>query len=60
MLNQATNSPTVQKAVTIIRELSGDERIREEARKREEALFNERSALKGAKEEGIAEGLATG
>ena len=60
MLNQVTTNPNVQKAVTIIRELSSDEKIREEARKREEALYTERSALSSTYDKGRADGRAEG
>ena len=54
MLSNTTDNTNVQKAITVIRQLSADERVREEARKREDALYSERSALHSAKAEGIA------
>lgn len=57
MLSQTTANPDVKKAVTVIRELSADERLREQARKRQEALFDEQSALKAERAEGRAEGV---
>lgn len=60
MLNETTKNTAVQKAVTVIRQLSADERICEEARKREDALFNERSALSAHYKKGVAEGIAIG
>ncbi|MCI5577921.1 MAG: Rpn family recombination-promoting nuclease/putative transposase [Oscillospiraceae bacterium] len=60
MLNKVTTNPNVQKAVTIIRELSADEKIREEARKREEALYTERSALSSTYDKGVSDGIAKG
>ena len=60
MLDRITENPNVQKAVTIIRELSADEKVQEEARKREEALLNERWALSAAKRDALAEGRAEG
>lgn len=60
MLNQTTTNQNVQKAVAVIRELSGDEMVREIARKREEAIYTEISKMRGAREEGIIEGEARG
>lgn len=60
MLNETTNNVGVQKAVTVIKELSADEKVREEARKRADALFNERSAMRSQLEKGRAEGRAEG
>lgn len=60
MLNETTNNVGVQKAVAVIKELSADERIREEARKRADALFNERSAMKAHLEKGLEIGLERG
>jgi hypothetical protein len=51
MLNQ-TKVPAIQQGVLIIRELSDDERTREMARRREDALLEERSALGNARREG--------
>ena len=56
MPNQITTNPNVQKAVTI----SSDEKIREEARKREEALYTERSALSSTYDKGVSDGMAKG
>ena len=57
MISQ-TNVPIMQKAVNVIYDMSEDTKIREIARLREKALHDEVSALKHAKEEGIAEGIA--
>ncbi len=54
MINQ-TNVPIMQKAVRVIYDMSEDTRIREAARMREKTLHDEASALKNAKNEGIAE-----
>ena len=42
----------------MIRHLSADEKVREEARYREKRLHDEANALGGARKEGIAEGRA--
>ncbi|MBQ5332475.1 MAG: Rpn family recombination-promoting nuclease/putative transposase [Oscillospiraceae bacterium] len=55
-----TNVPIMQKAVHVIYDMSEDTKIREIARLREKALHDEASALKCAKDEGRAEGLAEG
>lgn len=60
MLKESSNNPNVQKAVTVIRELSADDRIREEARKRENALRDEQSALYAHYKKGVAEGIDEG
>jgi len=57
MVNQ-TNVPIMQKAVSLIYDMSSDAQIREAARLREKALHDEASALKGARDEGRAEGRA--
>ena len=53
---QNTNVPVIQKAVMVIHQMSADEKMREIARMREKALHDEASALKGARDEGRAEG----
>jgi len=50
----------MQQAVRVIYDMSEDTRIRELARMREKAMHDEASALKNAKDEGIAEGRAKG
>lgn len=55
-----TNVPIMQKAVNVIYDMSDDTRIREIARLREKALHDEASALKNAKAEGEAIGIAKG
>lgn len=55
-----TNVPIMQKAVNVIYDMSEDTRIREIARLREKALHDEASALKNAKAEGEAIGIAKG
>ena len=59
MISQ-TNVPIMQKAVNVIYDMSEDTKIREIARLREKALHDEASALKNAKAEGEAIGIAKG
>ena len=59
MISQ-TNIPIMQKAVNVIYDMSEDTRIREIARLREKALHDEASAIKNAKMEGEAIGIAKG
>ncbi len=59
MLEQ-TNVPIMQKAVSVIYDMSEDTRVKEIARLREKALHDEASALKNAKEEGEAIGEKRG
>lgn len=55
-----TNIPEMEQAVQVIFDMSTDTVLRERARIREKALHDEASALQGAKEEGIQEGIAIG
>jgi len=48
------------KTTVILRELSADEQVREEARRREKRLHDEATALNHAKKEGVVEGEAIG
>ena len=50
----------MHKTTVISHELSADEQIREEARRREKRLHDEATALNHARKEGIAEGIAEG
>ena len=59
-LQQSTTIPEIQKTIVILREMSADEQIREEARRREKRLHDEATALNFARKEGIAEGRAEG
>ena len=59
-LQQSTSIPEIQKTIVILREMSADEQIREEARRREKRLHDEATALNFAKKEGRAEGRAEG
>ena len=55
MIRQTTSSLNVQKAVSVIRQLSEDEKMIEAARMRKNDIFNEKSSLAGAREEGREE-----
>ena len=57
-LQQNTTIPEIQKTIVILREMSADEKIREEARRREKRLHDEATALNHAKKEGEAIGIA--
>ena len=59
-LQQSTSIPEIQKTIVILRELSADEQVREEARRREKRLHDEATALNHARKEGLAEGEARG
>ena len=59
-LQQSTSIPEIQKTIVILREMSADEQIREEARRREKRLHDEATALNYARKEGLAEGEAIG
>ena len=58
-LQQSTSIPEIQKTIVILREMSADEQIREEARRREKRLHDEASALNSAKKEGEAIAFST-
>jgi predicted transposase/invertase (TIGR01784 family) len=55
-----TEAPEIKKAVVILRNMSDDDRIREMARVREKAIWDETSALNSARREGEAKGRAEG
>ena len=59
-IQQSTSIPEIQKTIVILREMSADEQIREEARRREKRLHDEATALNHARKEGIAEGEVIG
>ena len=59
-LQQSTSIPEIQKTIVILREMSADEKIREEARRREKRLHDEATALNHARKEGIEEGRVKG
>ena len=48
-LQQSTTIPEIQKTIVILREMSADEQIREEARRREKGLHDEATALNFAR-----------
>ena len=60
MLRENTVNPNVQKAVEVLGRLSLNGSVRQEAKIREDALFNERSAMSAARKEGREEGRAEG
>ena len=55
-----TAVPEIQSGVRVVYNLSQDAILREMARVTEKRVLDERSALKHAKSEGLAEGLAKG
>lgn len=55
-IQQSTSIPEIQKTIVILREMSADEQIREEARRREKRLHDEATALNHARSEGEARG----
>ncbi|MCQ2417999.1 MAG: hypothetical protein MJ071_09375 [Oscillospiraceae bacterium] len=59
-LQQSTTIPEIQEAIVILRQMSADEKIRQEAYYREKRLHDEASAMGGAKREGIEIGRAEG
>lgn len=59
-LQQNTTIPEIQKTIVILREMSADEQIREEACRREKRLHDEATALNHARKEGRAEGEVIG
>ena len=54
------NNDNEYKTIFIVRNLSGDEKIRQEAYYREKRLHDEATALGHARREGIAQGRAEG
>lgn len=52
-IEKTTTIPEVHKTIVILKNLSADEKVRQEAFYREKALHDEASAMLGAKEEGI-------
>ena len=63
-IQNTTAIPEVKKTIVMLRELSADEKIRQQVYYREKRLHDEATALNGAKREGIAigkeEGIAIG
>lgn len=59
-LNQTTSIPEVKDTIVMLRHLSSDEKIRQEAYYREKRMHDEANALGGARREGYVEGVAEG
>ena len=59
-IQKTTTMPEVQDTIVMIRHLSADEKVREEARYREKRLHDEANALGGARKEGVVEGIEIG
>ena len=59
-IQQTTQIPEVQETIVMLRQLSADEQVRQEAFYREKRLHDEASALGHARREGKAEGRAEG
>ena len=59
-IQDATTIPEVQDTIVMLRHLSADQQVRQEAYYREKLLHDEASALGNARREGIAEGRAEG
>lgn len=59
-IQQTTVNPEVKKAIVMLKQLSADEQLRQEAYYREKRLHDEASALGYARREGIAEGMVKG
>lgn len=57
-IQQTTTIPEVKDTIVMLRQLSADEKVRQEAYYREKRLHDEATALGNAKREGIAEGIA--
>ena len=59
-LQQTTAIPEVKKTIVLLRKLSADEQIRQEAYYREKRMYDEESAMIASRREGRAEGRAEG
>ena len=59
-IQQSTTIPEVQDTIVMLRHLSADQQVRQEAYYRERLLHDEASALGSARREGRAEGMAEG
>lgn len=63
-LEQTTTVPEIGKTIVVLRRLSADEKIQQEAWYREKQLHDEANAINGSwregREEGLAEGIAQG
>lgn len=60
MAENTATVPEIKKAAAIIRHLSADEKVQEEAFQREQALHLEASLIGGAERRGIAQGIEIG
>ena len=59
-IQQTTQIPEVRDTIVMLRQLSADEQVRQEAYYREKRLHDEATALGNARREGKAEGKAEG
>ena len=59
-LRQTSTIPEIQDAIVILRQMSADDKIRQEAYYREKRLHDEASAINNAKREGFSEGIEIG
>ena len=59
-IENKTTIPEVKKTIVMLRQLSGDEKLRKEAYYREKRLHDEASALGNARDEGYAKGREKG
>ena len=59
-LEQTTTIPEIGKTIVVLRRLSADEKVQQEAWYREKQLHDEANAINGSRREGRAEGLAEG
>ena len=59
-IQNSTTIPEVKKTIVMLRELSADEKVRQEAFYREKRIHDEATALNGARREGIEIGRAEG
>ena len=57
-IQETTDIPEVKETIVKLRELSADEKVRQEAYYREKQLHDEASALKAAEQKGKTEGKA--
>lgn len=59
-IQSSTTIPEVQKTIVMLRELSTDEKVRQQVYYREKRLHDEATALNGARREGRVEGRVEG
>ncbi|MCD7800159.1 MAG: Rpn family recombination-promoting nuclease/putative transposase, partial [Ruminococcus sp.] len=61
MLEKTTTNPEImKKAITVVRQMSADEKFLRDIQRRKETIINERSALNFAKNEGLTQGIEIG